>query len=161
MFCFDSCIPYVPDPENTNLLKTALGIYRKFNQYADALFVAIQLNDIDLIKEIYESCLDKYVFQLFISLSVNLQCICEFICLSIGLFPANIFLLSSLWFQIHMNRTNAIAWNVLLHVVHYSFLCYGLMHVMFLLVQVVFMCFNKRFVGLWLSQLIILLILMV
>merc|ERR1719469_1320257 len=25
-----SCVPYVPDPENTNLLKTALGIFRKF-----------------------------------------------------------------------------------------------------------------------------------
>ena len=28
-----SCVPYVPEPENTNLLKTALSIFRKFNQF--------------------------------------------------------------------------------------------------------------------------------
>ena len=27
-----SCVPYVPDPENTNLLHTALSIFRKFEQ---------------------------------------------------------------------------------------------------------------------------------
>lgn len=28
-----SCVPYVPDPENTNLLKTSLKIFRHFKQY--------------------------------------------------------------------------------------------------------------------------------
>ena len=27
-----SCVAYVPEPENTNLLLTALAIFRKFNQ---------------------------------------------------------------------------------------------------------------------------------
>ena len=54
-----SCVPYVPDPENTNLLKTALSIYQKFNQYAEATFVAIQLGDVDLVKQIFMSCSDR------------------------------------------------------------------------------------------------------
>ncbi len=28
-----SCVPYVPDPENTNLLETALRIFRRFKQF--------------------------------------------------------------------------------------------------------------------------------
>jgi 26S proteasome regulatory subunit N1 len=54
-------VPYVPDPENTTLLKTALSIYRKFNQYAEAMFVAVQLGDIDLVKAIFMSCSDRFV----------------------------------------------------------------------------------------------------
>merc|ERR1739848_29209 len=40
-----SCIPYVPDPENTNLLKSALQLFRKFEQYPQALRLALQLNE--------------------------------------------------------------------------------------------------------------------
>lgn len=55
---FFSCVPYVPDPENTTLLKTAVELYRKFNQYPQALRFAMQLNDIALIEEIFLSCKD-------------------------------------------------------------------------------------------------------
>lgn len=57
-FSFFSCVPYVPDPENTTLLKTAVELYRKFNQYPQALRFAMQLNDIALIEEIFLSCKD-------------------------------------------------------------------------------------------------------
>ena len=50
---------YVPDPENTILLKTVLAIYRNFKQYAESVFVAMQLGDADLVKEIFASCTDR------------------------------------------------------------------------------------------------------
>ena len=53
-----SCIPYVPDPENTNLLKTALSIFRKFKQFPHAIRLALQLNDHQLVKEIFMECKD-------------------------------------------------------------------------------------------------------
>jgi len=56
-----SCVPYVPEPENTNLLKTALGIYQKFNKYAEAMRLAMQLNDMDLINEIFQSTDDLLI----------------------------------------------------------------------------------------------------
>jgi len=40
-----SCVPYVPEPENTTLLKTALDIFRKFDKFPQALRLALQLND--------------------------------------------------------------------------------------------------------------------
>lgn len=51
-----SCVPYVPDPENLTLLKTAVELYRKFNQYPQALRFAMQLNDMKLVEEIFLSC---------------------------------------------------------------------------------------------------------
>jgi len=56
-----SCVAYVPDPENTILLKTALSIYRKFDQHAEAIFVAVQLGDVELVKEIFVSCSDSVI----------------------------------------------------------------------------------------------------
>ena len=53
-----SCVPYVPDPENTNLLKTALSIFRKFEQFPHAIRLALQLNDHQLVKEIFMECKD-------------------------------------------------------------------------------------------------------
>ncbi|XP_066158811.1 26S proteasome non-ATPase regulatory subunit 2 [Euwallacea fornicatus] len=53
-----SCVPYVADPENTTLLQTALLLFRKFNQYPQALRLALQLNDHALIEEIFLSCKD-------------------------------------------------------------------------------------------------------
>ncbi|XP_050314763.1 26S proteasome non-ATPase regulatory subunit 2 [Anthonomus grandis grandis] len=53
-----SCVPYVADPENTTLLQTALLLFRKFNQYPQALRLAMQLNDHALIEEIFLSCKD-------------------------------------------------------------------------------------------------------
>ncbi|XP_069693503.1 26S proteasome non-ATPase regulatory subunit 2 [Periplaneta americana] len=53
-----SCVPYVPDPENVTLLQAALRIFKRFNQYPQALRVAMQLNDMHLIEEIFTSCND-------------------------------------------------------------------------------------------------------
>ena len=53
-----SCVPYVPDPENTNLLKCALKIFRKFEQYPQALRLALQLNEKSLVREIFLDCKD-------------------------------------------------------------------------------------------------------
>lgn len=56
-----SCVPYVADPENTTLLQTALLLFRKFNQYPQALRLAMQLNDHALIEEIFLSCNDTCI----------------------------------------------------------------------------------------------------
>ncbi|KRT80458.1 hypothetical protein AMK59_7583 [Oryctes borbonicus] len=53
-----SCVPYVPDPENTTLLQTALLLFRRYGQYPQALKLAMQLNDHHLIEEIFTSCPD-------------------------------------------------------------------------------------------------------
>lgn len=53
-----SCVPYVPDPENTTLLKTALKLYRKFAQYTQAMRLALMLNEVPLIEEVFNSCTD-------------------------------------------------------------------------------------------------------
>jgi len=56
-----SCVPYVPEPENTNLLKTALSIFRKFAQFPQAMRLALQLNDRALVEELFNSCPDAVV----------------------------------------------------------------------------------------------------
>ncbi|KAH0546132.1 26S proteasome non-ATPase regulatory subunit 2 [Cotesia glomerata] len=53
-----SCVPYVADPENSTLLRSAWKLYRKFKQYPQALRVAMQLNDLNLIGYIFLSCTD-------------------------------------------------------------------------------------------------------
>lgn len=53
-----SCVPFVPDPENTNLLKTALNIFIKFNKLTEALRLAMQLQDLNQIKHIFKICTD-------------------------------------------------------------------------------------------------------
>jgi len=53
-----SCVAYVPEPENMTLLKTALSLYRKFDQYADAVLIAMQINDMDIVQEIFTTCPD-------------------------------------------------------------------------------------------------------
>ena len=47
---------YVPEPEDSTLLKTALKIFREFDRQPEAMKLAIQLNDVDLIKDIFLSC---------------------------------------------------------------------------------------------------------
>jgi len=56
-----SCVPFVPDPENTKLLMTAFKIFRKFNQYPQALRLALQLNDKPLVEELFNSCTDPII----------------------------------------------------------------------------------------------------
>ena len=50
-----SCVKYVPEPEDTILLTTSLKIYRKFDHYSKALQLALQLNDHDVIREVFLS----------------------------------------------------------------------------------------------------------
>ncbi|EDV52429.1 26S proteasome non-ATPase regulatory subunit 2 [Drosophila erecta] len=49
-----SCYPYVPEPDNTIILETALQLSRKFNQYTQAMRLALMLNDMDKIGEIFK-----------------------------------------------------------------------------------------------------------
>ncbi|ODN05575.1 26S proteasome non-ATPase regulatory subunit 2 [Orchesella cincta] len=56
-----SCVAYVPDPENERLLQSALKIFLKFNQWARALRVAMQLNDSNLVAEILNKCPDQAI----------------------------------------------------------------------------------------------------
>lgn len=46
------CVPYVPEPEDTVLLKTVFDLYIKFNQDVLAMRCAIQLNDMDLVQKV-------------------------------------------------------------------------------------------------------------
>lgn len=62
-----SCVAYVPDPENTNLLKTSLNIFRKFNRYPEALRLAMMLNNVQLVEEIFMDCKDAYVLVCFLT----------------------------------------------------------------------------------------------
>lgn len=53
-----SCVPYVADPENSTLLHAAAKLYRKFGQYPQAVRLAMQLNDLPLIEDIFTNCTD-------------------------------------------------------------------------------------------------------
>ncbi|KAJ3324198.1 proteasome regulatory particle base subunit [Blyttiomyces sp. JEL0837] len=53
-----SCVPYVAPPDDVAILKTARLIYRKHGEYAQAMLMSIKLNDMELIKEDFESCPD-------------------------------------------------------------------------------------------------------
>ncbi|RWS26321.1 26S proteasome non-ATPase regulatory subunit 2-like protein, partial [Leptotrombidium deliense] len=53
-----SCVPFVPDPENTNLLETALAIFLKFNKYPEALRLAMQLGNLEKVESVFKSCED-------------------------------------------------------------------------------------------------------
>lgn len=48
-----SCVNYVPEPEDSELLKTAGRIYRKFNRFPEAMRCAMQLNDKELINKLF------------------------------------------------------------------------------------------------------------
>lgn len=56
-----SCVPFVPEPENTNLLKTTMKIFLKFQQFPEALRLALQLNDVSIIKETFLACGDSAI----------------------------------------------------------------------------------------------------
>jgi len=56
-----SCVAYVPDPENEELLKTCLNIFKKFGQWPRAMKVAMQLNDVELVQEIFKNTPDASV----------------------------------------------------------------------------------------------------
>ena len=51
---------YVQEPENTTLLQVALEIYKKFKQYPQALRLALMINSVSLIREVFLECPDRY-----------------------------------------------------------------------------------------------------
>uniref|UniRef100_A0A3P9MJH0 26S proteasome non-ATPase regulatory subunit 2 n=1 Tax=Oryzias latipes TaxID=8090 RepID=A0A3P9MJH0_ORYLA len=53
-----SCVSYVPEPENSALLRSALNIFRRFNRFPEALRLALMLNDVELVENIFTSCKD-------------------------------------------------------------------------------------------------------
>ena len=57
-----SCVKYVPEPEDTELLKCAVEIFLKFDCYPEALNLAIALNDMDMIKDIFRKSSDRLDF---------------------------------------------------------------------------------------------------
>lgn len=69
-----SCARYLPEPEDTETMRTVLHIYRKMNQPTDALRVAILLNDDAAVKDIFESC-DDFVLKKQLAFQLSRQCI--------------------------------------------------------------------------------------
>jgi 26S proteasome regulatory subunit N1 len=57
-------VNYVPEPENSALLRCALGVFRKFSRFPEALRLALMLNDMELVEDIFTSCKDVYVEKL-------------------------------------------------------------------------------------------------
>lgn len=57
-----SCSNYLPEPENTEILRVTMQIYRKMQQLPDALRLAIKLNEPAIIEEIYTGCEDESLF---------------------------------------------------------------------------------------------------
>ncbi|CAG2160860.1 unnamed protein product [Oppiella nova] len=67
-----SCVPFVPDPENTTLMKTALNIFIKFHKYSEALRIGMHLQDLKQILNIFERCKDP-VLQKQLSFMIGRQ----------------------------------------------------------------------------------------
>jgi 26S proteasome regulatory subunit N1 len=57
----NSTVPLLTYPDNDKFLRTAYQIYRKHNQYTQAVVLAIRLNDRDLIEETFNSTDDKAI----------------------------------------------------------------------------------------------------
>ena len=49
-------VSYVPEPEDTHILKIVLELYRKVKQWPDALRTAMRLNNVDTVKELFTQC---------------------------------------------------------------------------------------------------------
>jgi 26S proteasome regulatory subunit N1 len=57
-----SMVPLLAYPDNDKFLRTACNIYEKYKQYTQALVLAIRLNDVDLMNQIFNSeSVDKSV----------------------------------------------------------------------------------------------------
>ncbi|THD19853.1 26S proteasome non-ATPase regulatory subunit [Fasciola hepatica] len=48
-----SCVAYLPTPDNTEVLKCATTLYRKFDDLGNAMRCALKLNNMDTIQEIF------------------------------------------------------------------------------------------------------------
>lgn len=56
-----SCVPYVPEPEDSNLMRTCLTIFRNFDQYPQAMQMALKLNDKEVITDVFVSCKERHI----------------------------------------------------------------------------------------------------
>lgn len=56
-----SCIPYVPDPEDLTIPKVALNLSRKFNRYTQAMRLALMLNNQETIEKVFLECPDSAI----------------------------------------------------------------------------------------------------
>jgi len=56
-----SCVPFVPEPQDTELQHICLKLFRKFDQYPQAMQMALKLNDLELIQEVFLSAEDMYM----------------------------------------------------------------------------------------------------
>ncbi|KAJ4368073.1 proteasome regulatory particle base subunit [Neocucurbitaria cava] len=54
-------VPLLTYPDNDKFLRTTFQIYRKYNQYTQAVALAIRLNDRDLIEDVFNSTKDKAI----------------------------------------------------------------------------------------------------
>jgi len=54
-------VPLLTYPDNDKFLRTAYQVYRKYEQYTQAVALAIRLNDRDLIEDVFNSTKDKAV----------------------------------------------------------------------------------------------------
>lgn len=54
-------VPLLPYPDNDRFLRTAYKIYRQYNQYTQAVVIAIRLNDKELIQDAFNATEDKSI----------------------------------------------------------------------------------------------------
>ena len=68
-----SCVKYVSEPDDGVLLHTALQIYRRFNQYSPALRLAMMLNDMAIVRQLFLECPDRSEVNLLSPLTLTLE----------------------------------------------------------------------------------------
>ena len=57
---------YVPEPEDAALLNSAIRIFLKFSRFPDAAMLAVRLNDMDKVKEIFTNCTGRFEEYMFV-----------------------------------------------------------------------------------------------
>lgn len=59
-----SCANFVAAPEDVKALRVVHTIYQKYEKWPEALTIALKLNDIEVIKNDYNTCPDPFVHAL-------------------------------------------------------------------------------------------------
>ncbi|KAL3080112.1 hypothetical protein niasHS_013784 [Heterodera schachtii] len=54
-----SCVPFMPDPENTKLIKVAKELYLNYGKQIEALRCAMKMNDVGAVSAIFGECKDR------------------------------------------------------------------------------------------------------
>lgn len=54
-----SCVPFVAEPEDTQLLRVCLSIFRKFEKWPQAMQMALKLNEMDAVKAAFRDCTQR------------------------------------------------------------------------------------------------------